>query len=94
MPLHLAYNMPLSSVQVVMEADEKKKYTFVQAVNTIRNEKVAKRKERNAERRLARSKEMAKTEEKLEASRKARKRAHYRAEGKVEAARERKRLRG
>jgi len=79
---------------VVMEADEKKKYTFVQAVNTIRNEKVAKRKERNAERRLARSKEMAKTEEKLEASRKARKRAHYRAEGKVEAARERKRLRG
>lgn len=77
-----------------MEADEKKKYTFVQAVNTIRNEKRAKRKDKNAERRLVKSKEFAQKEEKLEASRKARKRAHYRAEGKVEVARERKRLRG
>ncbi|KAL9178696.1 hypothetical protein ACHAXT_003827 [Thalassiosira profunda] len=79
---------------VVMEADEKKKYTFVQAVNTIRNEKRAKRKEKNAERRLAKSKEQAKQEEKLEASRKARKRAKHRADGKIEAAQERKRLRG
>jgi len=79
---------------VVMDADEKKKYTFVQAVNTIRNEKRTKRKEKNAERRLAKSKELAKKEEKLEASRKARKRQQHRADGKIEAARERKRLRG
>lgn len=77
-----------------MEADEKKKYTFVQAVNTIRNEKRAKRKEKNTERRIAKSKELAKKEEKLEASRKARKRQQHRADGKIEAARERKRLRG
>lgn len=77
-----------------MEADEKKKYTFVQAVNTIRNEKRAKRKEKNAERRIAKSKELAKKEEKLDAARKARKRQQHRAEGKLEAARERKRLRG
>jgi ribosome biogenesis protein BMS1 len=84
----------VSKRAVVMEADEKKKYTFVQAVNTIRNEKRAKRKEKNAERRLEKSKELAKKEEKLEASRKARKRQQHRADGKVEAARERKRLRG
>lgn len=79
---------------VVMEADEKKKYTFLQSVNTIRNEKRAKRKVKNAERRVEKAKESAKLEEKLEASRKARKRAHYRAEGKIDAAREQKRLRG
>jgi len=79
---------------VVMEADEKKKFTFVQAVNTIRNEKRAKRKEKNAERRIVKSKELAKKEEKLDAARKARKRQQHRAEGKLEAARERKRLRG
>lgn len=79
---------------VVMEADEKKKFTFMQAVNTIRNEKRAKRKDKNAERRLVKAKEAAKQDEKLEASRKARKREHYRAEGKIEAARERKRIRG
>lgn len=84
----------VSKRAVVMEADEKKKYTFVQAVNTIRNEKKAKRKEKNAERRLVKAKEFAKTEEKLEGIRKARKRQHFRAEGKVEAARERKRIRG
>ncbi len=81
-------------LQVVMEADEKKKFSFVQAVNTIRNEKRAKRKEKNAERRIAKSKELAKKEEKLDAARKARKRQQHRAEGKLEAARERKRLRG
>ncbi|KAL7488232.1 hypothetical protein ACHAW6_013816 [Cyclotella cf. meneghiniana] len=79
---------------VMMDADEKKKYTFIQAVNTIRNEKLAKKKEKKVERKLARSKELARKEEKLEATRKAKKRQHYRTEGKVEAARERKRLRG
>jgi ribosome biogenesis protein BMS1 len=84
----------VSKRAVVMEAHEKKKFTFVQAVNTIRNEKRAKRKEKNAERRVAKTKELAKKEEQLEASRKARKRQQHRAEGKLEAARERKRLRG
>lgn len=84
----------VSKRAVVMEAAEKKKYTFVQAVNTIRNEKRTKRKEKNAERRLEKSKEVAKQDEKLEASRKARKRQHHRTEGKIDAARERKRLRG
>ena len=79
---------------VVMDAAEKKKYTFVQAVNTIRNEKKAKRKEKNAERRIAKSKEQAKKDEKLDAARKARKRQQHRADGKLAAARERKRLRG
>jgi len=84
----------VSKRAVVMDADEKKKYTFIQAVNTIRNEKKAKRKEKNAERRLEKSKELAKSEEKLDASRKARKRQQHRTEGKLEAARERKRIRG
>ncbi|KAL7508045.1 hypothetical protein ACHAXN_006054 [Cyclotella atomus] len=79
---------------VVMDADEKKKYTFMQAINTIRNDKQAKKKEKRAERKVARSKELAKVEEKLDASRKVKKRQHYRSEGKVDAARERKRLRG
>mmetsp|Transcript_21416 Transcript_21416/g.46516 ORF Transcript_21416/g.46516 Transcript_21416/m.46516 type:complete len:1204 (+) Transcript_21416:62-3673(+) len=78
---------------VVMEADEKKKYTFVQAVNTIRNEKKAKRKEKNAERRLEKAKEAAKLDEILQVARKARKKANYRKEGKMEASRDRKRVR-
>mmetsp|Transcript_12476 Transcript_12476/g.24913 ORF Transcript_12476/g.24913 Transcript_12476/m.24913 type:complete len:1194 (+) Transcript_12476:23-3604(+) len=79
---------------VVMDAEEKKKYTFVQAVNTIRNEKKAKRRVKNAERRDAKAKEQAKSDERLDAARKARKRAQHRSDGKVEAARERKRIRG
>lgn len=79
---------------VVMDAEEKKKYTFMQAISTIRNDKQAKKKEKRAERKLTRSKELAKKEEKLDANRKVKKRQHYRSEGKVEAARERKRLRG
>ena len=82
------------SQQVVMDAEEKKKYTFMQAISTIRNDKQAKKKEKRAERKLTRSKELAKKEEKLDANRKVKKRQHYRSEGKVEAARERKRLRG
>jgi len=84
----------VSKRAVVMEADEKKKFTFMQAVHTIRNEKRAKRKEKNAERRLAKSKELARKEEKLETSRKTRKRQQHRRDGKIEAAREQKRLRG
>jgi len=80
--------------QVIMDADEKKKYTFLQAVNTIRNEKIAKKKESNTNRRLERAKEEAKKEEKLAAARKANMKRKYREEGKMEAARERKKHRG
>jgi len=77
-----------------MELDEKKKYSFIQAVNTIRNEKVTKRKESNTRRLMERAKKDAKKEEALEAARKANLKRKYRTEGKIEAAKERKRLRG
>jgi ribosome biogenesis protein BMS1 len=84
----------ISKRAVVMDADEKKKYTFLQAVNTIRNEKISKRKESNAKRQAERAKEIAKKSEMIEAARKANLKRKYRAEGKIEAARERKMLRG
>ena len=77
-----------------MDASEKKKYTFLQAVNTIRNEKVAKKRESNAQRKVVKARENAKKEEKLAAVRKANLKRKYRAEGKIEAARERKRVHG
>ncbi len=77
-----------------MDASEKKKYTFIQAINTIRNEKVTKKRESNAKRRIEKARENAKKEEKLAAVRKANMKRKYRAEGKIEAARERKRLHG
>ena len=79
---------------VVMDIDEKKKYTFLQAVNTIRNEKVAKRKESKKRSQEVRAKENAKKAEALDAIRKANLKRKYRADGKIEAARERKRLNG
>ncbi len=84
----------VSKRAVVMDADEKKKYTFLQAVNTIRNEKVTKRKESNARRQVERAKENAKKEELIAAARKANLKRKYRSEGKIQAARERKRLHG
>jgi ribosome biogenesis protein BMS1 len=77
-----------------MEADEKKKYNFIQAVNTIRNEKLAKKKETNAKKRVVKARENAKKEEILAVVRKANLKRKYRAEGKIEAAKEKKRLRG
>merc|ERR1712038_27539 len=79
---------------VVMDASEKKKYSFIQAVNTIRHEKVAKKKEGNAKRRVEKAKENAKKEEMMAAVRKANLKRKYRAEGKIAAAKERKRLKG
>lgn len=77
-----------------MDSDEKKKYSFIQAVNSIRNEKVAKKKEGNAKRRVEKARANAKKEAILDAVRKANMKKRYRAEGKIEAARERKKLRG
>ena len=77
-----------------MEKSEKKKHAFLQAVNTIRNEKVQKKKEGNIRRRAAKAKVDARLDEKIEAGRKIVKKRRYRSEGKIEASRERKRLRG
>lgn len=79
---------------VVMDADERKKYAFVQALNTIRNDKTAKRKTKKAERREEKDKERAKRDEALNEARKANKKREYRAEGKRDAARQAKRSRG
>jgi ribosome biogenesis protein BMS1 len=76
---------------VVMEADEKKRYTFLQALNTIRNEKVKLRKEKKQEAKADRDKKNAKKMEALEAARRANKKRQYRAEGKKEKMREAKR---
>lgn len=77
-----------------MDSEEKKKYSFIQAVNTIRNEKVAKRKESNTKRMVEKARKDAKKEEIMSAVRKANLKRKYRAEGKIEAAKERKRLKG
>jgi ribosome biogenesis protein BMS1 len=81
----------LSKRAVVMEKDERKKLTFIQALNTIRKEKVKVRKDKNAERKEELTKKNAKKNEALDAARKARKKREYRAEGKREKANEAKR---
>ena len=77
-----------------MDASEKKKYSFIQAINTIRNEKVVKRKECNARRLQKREKTNLKNEEKFAGIKKANKKREYRAEGKRDASRAAKKLRG
>jgi ribosome biogenesis protein BMS1 len=76
---------------VVVEDAEKKKLTFLQALNTIRNEKVKIRKQKKAESMTKKAKTNAKKNEALEAARKANKKRQYRAEGKKEKFREAKR---
>eukprot|EP00535_Pseudo-nitzschia_heimii_P006730 CAMPEP_0197183476 /NCGR_PEP_ID=MMETSP1423-20130617/7837_1 /TAXON_ID=476441 /ORGANISM="Pseudo-nitzschia heimii, Strain UNC1101" /LENGTH=1200 /DNA_ID=CAMNT_0042634059 /DNA_START=60 /DNA_END=3662 /DNA_ORIENTATION=+ len=81
----------LSKRAVVMEASEKKKFAFLQAVNTIRNEKVKARKEKKREANLEKVKKNAKKEEAIAAARKINKKRQYRAEGKREKFQEAKR---
>eukprot|EP00980_Cylindrotheca_fusiformis_P010095 scaffold2243_cov122-Cylindrotheca_fusiformis.AAC.11 len=76
---------------VVMEPAEKKKYTFLQALNSIRNEKVKIRKQKKEEKKLDADKKNAKKEETLLVLRKAAKKRQYRAEGKREKGIEAKR---
>ena len=83
----------ISKRAVVMEANERKKYTFIQALNSIRNEKVALRRTKNAERLQDRAKKNAKKEQALEEKRKIDKKRRYRSEGKNESAREKKKTR-
>ena len=79
---------------VVMEKDEKKKLTFMQALNTIRNEKVAIRKEKKVQKNIENAKRKSKTEEAKDVARKTIKKRQYRAEGKRDAYREKKRRKG
>ena len=79
---------------VVMEKDEKKKLTFMQALNTIRNEKVSIRKEKKVQKNIEKAKKNSKTDEAKEIARKTNKKRQYRAEGKRDAFREKKRLKG
>jgi len=76
-----------------LEAPEKKKFSFIQALNTIRKEKAIKRKEANTERREKREKQNTKKEEVLADMRKAVKRQRYREQGKMEAMTKAKRMR-
>jgi ribosome biogenesis protein BMS1 len=76
---------------VVMDSAEKKKYTFLQALNTIRNEKVKIRKQKKEERKSDLAKKNSKQEEALAAARKVNKKRQYRAEGKRDKRRESKR---
>ena len=77
---------------VVMDSSEKKKYTFLQALSTIRNEKVKLRKEKKAERMLNVAKKNAKQDEARAAISRANKKRQYRAEGKRDKVREAKRI--
>ena len=69
---------------VVMEKSEKKKFTFLQALNTIRNEKVKVRKEKKRESNLEKAKKNSKKDEAIAAARKVNKKRQFRAEGKRE----------
>jgi len=77
---------------VVLEKDEKKKLTFMTALNTIRKEKLAIRKQKKEERNTTKAALNAKKESALLAARKVNKKRQYRAEGKREKFQEAKRL--
>lgn len=69
---------------VIMEADERKQTAFLQALRTIRKEKVAIRRAKNTEKLNEKAKVNAKEQAKIEDLRKAKKKREYRAEGKRE----------
>jgi ribosome biogenesis protein BMS1 len=82
----------VSKRAVVMEKDERKKLSFIQALNTIRNEKVSLRKQKKVEKSAEKAKKNAKTDAIIAEARKIKKKRQYRNEGKKDAIRERKRL--
>ena len=69
---------------VVQDKEEKKMTTMVQQLNTIRNEKMAKRKAQQEVRRAVKAKKDAKDNEWRSALEKERKKSKYREEGKAE----------
>ena len=74
---------------VVMTGEEKRRYTFMQALSTVRNDKKAKRKAKNIENIARKKKKIAQEEEKFKGVRSAAKKAEHRAKGKQEAMRSR-----
>ena len=74
----------LSKRAVVMEADERRKETFIQALNTIRKAKQAIRKSKKEERKTQTEKTNTQKEVRLETGRKARLKRKYRSDGKKE----------
>jgi ribosome biogenesis protein BMS1 len=79
---------------VVMERSEKQKYTFIQAMNTIRNDKSKKRKDTKHKQREVRAQVDAKEQARLDVIRKTNMKKRYREAGKIEYQREQKKLRG
>merc|ERR1712226_1082572 len=82
----------LSKRAVVLEKEEKKKLTFIQALNTIRNEKQNIRKAKKMEKTAEKTRINAKKDEEIEQARKVLKKRKYRSDGKRDAIKERKRL--
>jgi ribosome biogenesis protein BMS1 len=75
---------------VMLEADEREKHIFIEALNSIRKEKLALRRMKNAKRMQDRAKKNATKEQALKEKHKIDKKHKYRSEGKKESAREKK----
>ena len=84
----------VSKRAVVMEKDERKKKAFIQALNSIRKEKVSIRKQKKQERSTTKAAQNAKKDAARAEVHKANKKRQYRAEGKRDRARDNKRARG
>lgn len=81
----------LTKRAVVMESDERKKVSFINALNAIQNEKKKIRKAKKIERRTENAKETARKDKVFDEVRKANKKRQFRADGKREKQREDKR---
>ncbi|ETO67848.1 arf-GAP with GTPase, ANK repeat and PH domain-containing protein 9 [Phytophthora nicotianae P1976] len=84
----------LASRAVALEPEEKKKYSFMLRVNTVRRDREATRKERQSHRNAENLKRKQREEKQFEGVHKAEKKAKYRAEGKEAAYRAQKAARG
>jgi ribosome biogenesis protein BMS1 len=79
---------------VVLEKAEKSKLAFIQALSSIRNEKVSIRKEKKVEKQRERIVQTAKKESRLAVQQKVSRKRQYRADGKRDKIREAKRQKG
>lgn len=80
--------MVAGATAVVLDKSERKAHGLVQRLQTIRNEKVKKRRAKNLEKRAEREKRKRKEDEALEDLRRKRRKEHFRAEGKEKKRRE------
>ena len=83
----------ISKRAVVMEKDERKKKAFIQALNSIRKEKVSIRKQKKQEKTTAKVAKDKKKDAAMDGVRKANMKRQYRAAGKTEKFRDNKRAR-